>query len=126
MKKLLTKIKNKLRGGKSKSKSKISKIPKIFSIYAKKPSGESGFFRFKSYLMDEKLGKNGIRYTYILVDNFEDSSKFLNFDNAKSRANEIQKKFGFVDTKVLTDQNLEAYNLRKTARRTKIGGKTDK
>lgn len=126
MKKLLTKIKNKLRGGKSKSQSKSSKLPKIFSIYVKKLSGESGFFRFKSYLMDEKLGKNGIRYTYILVDNFEDSSKFLNFDNAKSRANEIQKKFGFVDTKVLTDQNLEAYNLRKTARRTKIGGKTDK
>lgn len=126
MKKLLTKIKNKLRSGKSKSQSKSSKLPKIFSIYVKKLSGESGFFRFKSYLMDEKLGKNGIRYTYILVDNFEDSSKFLNFDNAKSRANEIQKKFGFVDTKVLTDQNLEAYNLRKTARRTKIGGKTDK
>jgi hypothetical protein len=84
-----------------------SKVPKTFSIFARKGKKE-GYIRF---IAQEKNSE--VTYSPKFVDDISDASKFVNFDNAKDRASAYVERFRLDEAKVVDDKLMKAYNVKK-------------
>ncbi len=84
-----------------------SKVPKTFSIFARKGKKE-GYIRF---VAQEKNSE--VTYVPKFVDDISEASKFVNFDNVKERALSYAEKFRLDEAKVVDDKLMKTYNVKK-------------
>lgn len=79
-----------------------SNCPKIFSIYIEK-GDKFGFLRLRNH---EKNGK--ILYLMTIVKDYNDASKFVNFNNVKNKALKYSSIYKFDEIKIY-DEKIEKY-----------------
>lgn len=83
-----------------------SKVPKTFSIFARKGKKE-GYIRF---VAQEKNSE--VTYTPRFVSDISNASKFVNFDNVKERALSYIEKYQLDEAKVVDDKLMKTYHVK--------------
>lgn len=92
-----------------------SKIPKTFSMYAKK-NGKSGYIRFISH----QTKSSDIIYVLTFVDSTRECSKFINFDKAKKHAKDYLEKYAFDELRIIDDKLNKVYYVKKEGKKAKL------
>lgn len=85
----------------------VVKIPKTFVFIAKFANQKKGYVRFKSYLTDSF----DIKYQLTIVNRITDASRYVTFDNAKSKAKALKKQLNIDELQMMDELTKKIYNI---------------